>query len=71
MKLRVAVLTQTCYFALHFLKLYSFRALGNGRILMAITRQHVAYFPKMALLFAAQGLLDTLISKTTFFGKGD
>jgi len=62
---------QKWYFAPRFLKLYSFRALGTGRRLTAITRQRVAYFLKTALLFVAQGLLDTLISVIIFFGNDD
>jgi len=37
-------------FAQHFFELYSFHALGSARTLTAITRQHVAYFLKAALL---------------------
>jgi len=61
-KLHVAV----WYFAPRFLKFYSFRALKTGRTLTAITPQRNAYFLKTALLFVAQGLLDTLISVTFF-----
>jgi len=36
---------------------------------MAITRERIAYFFKMALLFVAQGLLDKLISVSFFSVK--
>jgi len=38
---------------------------------MAITRQRITYFLQTALLFVAQGLLDTLIAVRIFFGKGN
>jgi len=56
------------YFAPRFLKFYSFRALGTGRTLTAITCQRITYFLKTALLFVARGLLDTLISVRYFLG---
>jgi len=44
-------------FAKHFLEFYSFRALGSGKTLTAITRQHVTYFIEAALQIVALGLL--------------
>jgi len=65
-KIRVAVFTGSGTLLHVFFKFNSFRALGTGKTLTAITHQRITYF-KAALLFVAQGLLNTLISVTIFW----
>jgi len=45
-------------FAQRFLELYTSRVLESARMLTAITRQHVAYLPKVAPQIVALGLLN-------------
>jgi len=49
-------------FAQRYLEFYSFCALGSARTLTGITRQCIAYLPKVALQIVAVGLLNALIS---------